>query len=71
MGREGQEQLAELLKRWRPYDDREEITSVMSPLLQFAQTTTEPTPDRQRWDQSTSVLITYGDTVQSPDEPPY
>ena len=69
MGREGQEQLAELLKRWRPHDDREEITSVMSPLLQFAQTTTEPTPDRQRWDQSTSVLITYGDTVQSPDEP--
>ena len=69
MGREGQEQLADLLKRWRPHDDREEITSVMSPLLQFAQTTTEPTPDHQRWDQSTSVLITYGDTVQSPDEP--
>ena len=69
MGREGQEQLAELLKRWRPHDDREEIISVMSPLLQFAQTTTEPTPDHQRWDQSTSVLITYGDTVRSPDEP--
>lgn len=41
----------------------------MSPLLQFAQTTTEPTPHPARWDQSTSVLITYGDTVQSPDEP--
>ena len=64
-----QERIAELLKRWRPLDDREGIPSLMSPLLQFAQTTTEPPAGQARWDGSTSVLITYGDTVQRQGEP--
>ena len=65
---EGQERLAALLERWRRTDDRNEIESLMSSLLQFAQTVTEQDPIHRRWDRSTSVLITYGDSVNRADE---
>ena len=69
LGREQQERIAELLKRWKPLDDREGIQSPMSPLLQFAQTSTDARANNTRWDQSTSVLITYGDSIQRSGEP--
>lgn len=41
----------------------------MSPLLQCEQEGTESSPSDQRWDQSTSVVITYGDGIQRSGEP--
>ena len=41
----------------------------MSPLLQYAQTPTESTPQASLWDSSTAVLITYGDALLRTNEP--